>query len=168
MKLEVPYYSQFLDVVDPFWMVRACGAISLKMIAEYHGKHIPEIVAFCKEAYDCGGYDMKNGWVHDYLVMKARELGFNAERKEGLTAVDTLVASLKHGNPVIVSVEKRTLEQVKYHMLVLVGYEERDGVITDFYYHEPESTSRERGQYRTCTAETFLTYWRGKAIFISQ
>jgi uncharacterized protein YvpB len=163
MKLNTPYYSQYLDAPDAFWMLRACGAVSLKMVAEYHGVATPDILSLCTEARERGGYDMANGWVHDYLVMKARELGLQAERKEGLVTTDDIVASLEAGGPVIVSVEKRVLEQTRFHMVVVVGY--GDG---EFIYHEPESTDRERGAYRSCDTDTFMSYWRGKAIFITK
>lgn len=163
MKLTVLYYSQFLDAGDAFWMLRACGAVSLKMVAEYHGITTPDIPTLCIEARDRGGYDMVNGWVHDYIVMKARELGLQADRKEGLTSADDIVAALTAGNPVIVSVEKRVLEQTRFHMIVVIGY--GDG---EFIYHEPESTDRERGAYRSCDTDTFMSYWRGKAIFITK
>ena len=161
--LNVPYYSQFLDVANPFWMVRACGATSLKMVAEYQGKEVPGIIALCDEAKERGGYDMSNGWMHDYLVLRAGELGLKAYRLEGLSDMTEIAASLKESNPVIVSVEKRILEQTKFHMIVIVGCE--DGKVM---YHEPESTDRERGAYRICDEGTFMSYWRGKAIFISQ
>lgn len=163
MKLEVPYYSQFVDVIDPFWMLRACGAASLKMVAEYHGATVPDIVTLCNEAKERGGYDMTNGWVHDYLVTKAQEYGLEAYRKEGLTSLDEITTSLENGNPVIVSVEKRVLEQTRFHMLVLVGHDD-----TTVTYHESESTDKEKGKYRTCTKDVFMNYWRGKAIFISK
>ena len=104
---------------------------------------------------------MNNGWVHDYLVAYATSLGINAYRKEGLTSLDEIYASLLKGDPVIVSVEKRVLEQTRFHMIVIVGYLD-DKII----YHEPESTDREKGQNRICTQETFMEYFRGKAIFI--
>ncbi len=195
MKLNVPYYSQFVDVTDPFWMLRACGAVSLKMVAEYHSAAVPDIVTLCNEARDRGGYDMSNGWIHDYLVMKAKELGLDAHRKEGMTNMDEIIASLDAGNPVIVSVEKRVLEQTRFHLIVLTGLElsadsrgtdaEQRGKNTDdivsqlangyklkatgcIFYHEPESTDKEKGQFRKCDIETFQNYWRGKAIFISK
>jgi hypothetical protein len=163
MKLTVQYYSQFVDIQDPFWMLRACGAACLKMVAESNGATVPDLVTLCNEAKDRGGYDMTNGWVHDYLVTKAKELGLQAERKEGLTNVDDIVAALNAGAPVIVSVEKRVLEQTRFHMVVIVGYE-----TGTFIYHEPESTDKEKGQYRSCSAEAFMNYWRGKAIFVSR
>ena len=163
MKLPVPYYSQYLDINDPFWMLRACGAASLKMIAEYHGVFTPDMTSLCVEARDRGGYDMVNGWVHEYLLTKAKELGLQAERKEGLTSIDDIVAAIAAGNPVIVSVEKRVLEQTRFHMIVIVGFTEGE-----FLYHEPESTDRDRGAYRSCDTDTFMNYWRGKAIFITK
>jgi ABC-type bacteriocin/lantibiotic exporter with double-glycine peptidase domain len=144
-------------------MLRACGAAALKMVAEFHGKEVPDLLSLCNEAKERGGYDMVNGWVHDYLVLKAQELGLHAERKEGLTETDEVFGFLKAGNPVIVSVEKRVLEQRRFHIIVLTGYD--DGKI---FYHESESTDRERGQDRTCDIDTFMTYWRGKAIFLSK
>ena len=75
MKLDVPYYSQFLDIEDSFWMLRACGAVSLAMVVEYEGIILPDILAFCHEARDRGGYHVENGWVHDYLVKKAKDVG---------------------------------------------------------------------------------------------
>lgn len=163
MKLNVPYYSQFVDIVDPFWMLRACGGASLKMVAEFHGTVLPDLVTICNEAKERGGYDMVNGWVHDYLVTKAKELGLQAYRKEGLTDTSQIIESLNNGNPVIVSVEKRVLEQTRFHIIVLTGYDDEK-----FFYHEPESTDKEKGKHRSCTKDVFGSYWRGKAIFISK
>jgi ABC-type bacteriocin/lantibiotic exporter with double-glycine peptidase domain len=162
MKLSVPYYSQFADIQDPFWMLRACGAACLKMVAEFHGKETPDLIALCNEAKERGGYDMENGWVHDYIVKRLEELGLSASRKEGLVGTDEIITSLERGSPVIVSVEKRVLEQTRFHMVLVVGYE--NGM---FIYHESESTNREKGQYRACTDEVFRNYWRGKVIFVT-
>lgn len=174
MKLPVPYYSQFIDIADPFWMLRACGITSLKMIAEFHGKQSTDLLTLCNEAKERGGYDMTNGWVHDYLVTKAQELGLKSYRKEGMTNIDEVIASLEAGNPVIVSVEKRVLEQTRFHMVVLVGHEpktiDNGQVVSDgiFFYHEPESTDKEKGKYRICSYDMFMEYWRGKAIFATK
>ncbi len=173
IKLDVPYYSQFVDLADSFWMLRACGAASLKMVSEFCGASAPDLLTLCEEAKERGGYDMQNGWVHDYMLMKAREFGLQAERKEGLIDTRELLAHLDAGYPVIVSVEKRALEQKRFHMLVIVGYEKEitnnELPVTNyqFYYHEPESTDKEKGKFRVCNEETFLSYFRGKAIFIS-
>ncbi len=172
MKLEVPYYSQFIDIQDSFWMIRACGGLCLKMVAEYHlpvgtpnreGVIVPDILSLCNEAKDRGGYDIQNGWVHDYIVSKAQEFGLKAHRKEGLKDINEITTFLDAGSPVIVSVEKRVLEQTRFHMIVVVGYDNENII-----YHESESTDKEKGQYRKCSKEIFMNYWRGKAIFISK
>jgi len=204
MKLSVPYYSQFVDIQDSFWMLRACGGLCLKMVAEYHlsvdnlsnedGKVVPCILELCNEAKERGGYDMQNGWVHDYLVTKAQELGLQAYRKEGITSLEEIYASLDAGNPVIVSVEKRVLEQTRFHLVVLTGFEQHadsrrldadladntNGIVQELaisyqlpttsclYYHETESTDKEKGKFRSCDESTFLQYFRGKAIFITK
>lgn len=162
MKLSVPYYSQFIDTQDTFWMLRACGITCFKMVVEFYGKETEDIVTLCKEAELRGGYHMTNGWVHDYLVAKAGECGLQARREEGLESLNLLEQSLINGNPVIVSVEKRVLEQTRFHMIVLVGYEN-----DTFLYHEPESTDKEKGKFHTCTKSQLMDYWRGKAIFIT-
>jgi uncharacterized protein YvpB len=163
MRLEVPYYSQFVDIQDPFWMLRACGVASFAMVAKYHGVHVPSLVDLCNEAKDRGGYDMSNGWVHEYLITKAQELGLTAYRREGLTDIKEILQSLDNGDPVIVSVEKRVLEQTRFHLLVVVGYD-----VDTLLYHEPESTNKEKGRYRICSKQIFLEYFRGKALFISK
>lgn len=178
MKLSVPYYSQFVDVQDSFWMLRACGMISLTMVSEFHGVQKGEILTLCEEARTRGGYDIENGWIHDYLVTKAKELGLEAYRKEGLIDVQEIIASLDAGNPVIVSVEKRVLEQKRFHMIVLVGYDTVEASTVSpqgdssstmlLYYHEPESTDKEKGKFRSCDVSTFMQYFRGKAIFIQK
>jgi uncharacterized protein YvpB len=168
-KLDVPYYSQFLDIQDPFWMIRACGAVAFTSVLEYHGKSAPPLLTFCENARERGGYHLENGWVHDYLVDKAKEYGLQAHRMEGLLSLDKIKSSLDAGNPVIVSVEKRVLEQKRFHMIVLTGYiSSHESDITSLYYHESESTTKEKGAHRSCDTETFMKYWRGKAIFITQ
>lgn len=180
MKLDVPYYSQFVDISDSFWMLRACGAVCFKMVVEFHGKDSGDTLDFCNQAKALGGYDMQNGWVHNYLVLQAKEIGLNAHRTEReIPIIDEIIASLTLGNPVIVSVEKRVLEQKRFHMIVITGYEEGEGgnELTEafhikpshgFYYHEPESTDKIKGKDRFCDIETFKQYWRGKAIFITK
>lgn len=168
MKLDVPYYSQFVDIEDPFWMLRGCGACAMKEVFEFYGEVVPDLLTLCKEAQETGGYDMENGWMHAHIVNKAVSYGLKAYRKEGISDVVEILSSLKDGKPVIVSVEKRVLEQTRFHIILLVGFEEHQGNVSQFYYHESESTNKEKGKYRSCSKETFLQFFRGKAIFISK
>lgn len=180
-------------------MLRACGGLCLKMVAEYHlsasgagseGDAVPDILTLCNEAKERGGYHLQNGWVHDYLVTKAQELGLEAHREENITDLSKIKEFLASGNPVIVSVEKRVLEQTRFHMVVLVGFgqsltsrtgadlaDSTSSVSTGtsrltsdayFIYHETESTDKEKGKFRKVSEEQFLEYFRGKAIFVSR
>lgn len=163
MKYSTPYYSQFVDVDDWYWMLRACGAIALKSVLEFHGAQVPGILPLCSEAQDRDGYHSVNGWMHEYLVTKAKEFGLEASRKEGLISFDEIRSHLDLHGPVIVSVEKRVLEQTRFHLIVVTGYDE-----VCVYYNESESTDKAKGEGRSCTHEVFMKYFRGKAIFIQK
>ncbi len=177
-KLSVPYHSQFLEVSDNFWNIRSCGASCIKMILDYQKIESPGVLEIMKLAEFEGGYDMKNGFIHDWAVgyfqknnlHSYRKEAANEEEKEGLLA--EMFISIRKENPVIVSVEKRVLDQKKYHLILVVGYEYENiddmHHIKNVIYHDPESTDKDRGAYRACDVETFMNHWRGKAIFVSR
>lgn len=176
MKLDVPYYSQFLDVNDnPYWMPRACGMTCLKMVLDYHGKKTPTLLEMCEKGKKDGGYG-PSGWFHDYFVKTAEEYGLSSERGEKIGEIlglQKIHDELKSGRPVIVSVSKHTLGQTKFHMVVLTGYEENDGIefperkgqLTGFYFNEPESLSKEQGKDLFVDIKSFKHDWRRMAIF---
>lgn len=138
------------------------------MCLDYFKVDAPNILAIMNGAFSNGGYDITNGFVHDFAVVYFKKLGLEAYRKEELTDTDEIVQALDRDNPVIVSIIKHTLEQQKFHIILLVGYVKGDnGVIEKFIYHEPESTDPERGAYREVDTKTFMENWRGKAIFPS-
>ena len=89
-KLEVPYHSQFLEVPDSFWNIRSCGGACIKMCLDYFyniqekGKvsnniSILEIMKLAKES---GGYDVNNGFVHDFALNYFKENNLESYRKE--------------------------------------------------------------------------------------
>ncbi len=172
MKLIVPYYSQFIDVQDKYWMPRACLPTCLKIILTYHKKSentsLDQLIIDLNEK---GGYG-KSGWFHDHIVEKAKEHGLYAYREEKMNedkGVAEIKKTLDEGNLVIVSVIKFVLGQTKFHTVVLVGYEEKAGAITGFYFHDPESTSDNRNREPFFTdIDTFKRQWRKMAIFIEK
>lgn len=170
MKLAVPNYSQFVDINDPYWMLRACGMMGVYEVINFK-KGITDFDAQkflkdCEKAKEVGGYHLENGWIHDYLVNFAKEFGFNETyRKEGVSDFVEIKRELDHGNPVIVSVEKRVLEQTRFHLLVVVGYEiNEEGVLV--VYHDSECTDKSKGKNRVCNKDVFMEYFRGKMIVI--
>ena len=81
MKLDIPYYSQFLDTDDKYWMPRACGICCLKMVLESYNKKTDDILKMCIAGQAEGGYG-KSGWIHEYLAAIARRHGLKASREE--------------------------------------------------------------------------------------
>ena len=149
-KLEVPYHSQFLEVSDSFWNIRSCGGACIKMCLDYFyniqekGKvsnniSILEIMKLAKES---GGYDVNNGFVHDFALNYFKENNLESYRKEvsKKSILETeenyikrvelekenifnkIVENVDNNNPVIVSIIKNILEQTKYHLILVVGY----------------------------------------------
>jgi len=118
IKLDVPYYSQFTDVKDPYWMPRACGVVCLGMVFAYHTGRDVDIDDLIKKGNESGAYG-PHGWYHDGLVALAKDEGLDAHREEGMKDSEKLIQSLRDGNPVIVSAVKFILGQKKFHMVVL-------------------------------------------------
>ncbi len=169
MKLDVPYYSQFLDVVDKEWMPKSCAIVCLKMILDYYRKGEISLTDLIKKGYENGGYGPL-GWYHDSIVSLAENFGLKARRVEKVDVKDgikDISESLMNGNPVMISAIKRILGQTKFHVVVVTGFKERDGEVVGFYYNDPESTKKEKGQNIFTDINFFIDDWRRMAIFIS-
>jgi len=174
----VPYHSQFLEVENNFWNIRSCGGSCVKMVMDYFKIVTPSILEIMEQMQANGGYDMKNGFVHDAAVQYFKDFDLYSYRKETKTLEEKegllaeIFISLRKDNPCIVSVEKRVLEQTKFHMILIVGYEHdlQDDMhhIKNIIYHDPESTDKDRGAFRVCDIDTFMDFWRGKTIFVSR
>lgn len=174
--LKVPYYSQHRDVKDPEWKERACGVIALKMALDFLGAQTPAPDEFIKRGVAAGAHGQW-GWIHTGLVSLASSFGIAMERKEFRSedahkaqellaqGIDELVASLSSGKPVLISAIKKWFEEKKFHMMVLIGFEMDKGVLTGFYYHDPDALSPEEGKDQFVPIQTFKTYWRRMAIF---
>ena len=187
MKLNVPYYSQFLDVEDKEWMPRSCSVVCLKMVFDYNSIDTNLSIDDLKqEGVIIGEYTI-DGWSHEVLVRLARNHGLHAYRQEFRSQIINLANSiakeskhekklidegmkklteeLRNKRPVIVSINKFTLGQEKSHAVLLTGFEEENGEITGFYYHDPESLNREKAMHLFVDLEIFKKAWRKFAIF---
>ena len=174
VKLDVPYSSQFLDAQDSFWNIRSCGGACIKMVLDYYAsinsdiKSNLSILEIMNTAKETGGYDTENGFIHDWAVKYFKQMGLGSYRQEGLSGFEEIKESLDNNNPVIVSVTKKVLEQNKFHLILIVGYEMETNIlnkggeiVNKVMYHEPESTDVSRGSFRSCDMDTFLAFWRG-------
>lgn len=182
IKLDVPYYSQYLAVKDYQWNISSCMGTCVAMVLEYHtGKKI-DILTFMKKAGEEGGYTRLNGTNHDYVISFFENEGLkswrykNPETKDKLETVDQIIESLRNGNPVIVSITKFVLEQKKFHTVLAIGFKENENKeVTHIYYHEPEATIASvpgdpavGGEGRCCDIDIFKKSWRGRAVFVSK
>ncbi len=176
MKLNVPYYSQKIDVKDTEWKNRACGMICLKMILDFSDKDTPALDELIKIGVEIGAYG-KSGWIHQGLINVATNLNLSIYRKEFKSnnpeesqvllnqGINELLESLENGKPVLVSAVKKFKEPDKFHMVLLVGFEGNKNNLKGFYYHDPDAETVESGKNLVVSIETFQKYWRKMAIF---
>lgn len=168
--LDVPYYSQHIDILDSNWQSRSCGIACLKMVIDFYTKDKRNIMELVKIGIDKGGYSL-SGWRHDTLVEMASELGLLAFRKEyiddEITGLKDVLRFLENGFPVMVSAVKNFSEKDKFHMVLLTGLESEGDEIKGFYYHDPDSPNKEEGKHKFVPIETFKKYWRKMAIYVS-
>lgn len=172
MKLKVPYYSQFIDVKDRYWMPRSCLIACTKMVLDFYGKATDiSLDDLIKKGNDEGGYG-KSGWFHDSIVKLFTEFGLVSHREEKIEIENGLAhikESIDTNEPLIVSIVKDILGQKKFHTVVITGYEEKDGKIIGFYFHDPESTSEDRNREALFVdIEIFKSEWRKMAIFVAK
>lgn len=177
--LDVPYYSQHLDVPDKYWQWRACGITCLKMAMDYYKKRDESLMELIKEGVEKGGY-CEAGWVHEALLSLARDRRFEAFRKEYKSqdpkeqeklvklAIKEKIKSLKNKQPVIVSAVRKFSEEKNFHMVILTGFEKRGGKLLGFYYHDPDAFERSEGMHKFVPIETFKKYWRKMSIYIKE
>lgn len=168
--LEVPYYSQFTDVEDSAWKERACGAVCLKMLLDYLNAGAPTLDELIKEGVAMDGFG-PSGWVHKTLVSLAGKYNVFLECKEfkniyDADAVGELAFSIEEGKPVIISAVRRFSEDKKFHLVVLVGFEEEKGDVMGFYYHDPDYENKKEGSKIFVNIDTFNKKWRRLAIFV--
>ncbi len=176
MLLSVPYYSQYIDVKDPYWQSRACGVVCLKTLLGAQFVKTPSIDEMIRQGESIGAYG-SSGWTHEGLIALACKYYTKLSRAEwrqqdGKTSDELnedgiifLISELRSGRPLMVSTIKNFEVIDKFHMVVLTGFEEEDGKVTGFYYHDPDSHTRAEGVNQFVPLDIFSSAWRRMAIF---
>jgi len=176
MKLEIPFYSQYLDVSDEKWQSKACAVVGIKMILEFNNISI-SADDLIKEADELGGLT-DGGWKHDVLVFLLHNHGVSGYREEfrssdeavsnelGEYGAIKIAQTLDEGNPVQVSLNLGNREG--NHMVLLTGYEMNEEELKGFYYHDPEEKTEDGGSHKFVSMEDFSKSWRNMAIFSSR
>lgn len=165
--LNVPYYSQYLDIEDSLHKLTACGITSAYMALKYYGHKNGNLQNFVEKGKRDGGYS-KSGWVHDYIVSVFTENNILCERKEKMNDGDVLVIRdhIKKGNPVIISMQRFSFDRRIFHMVLLVGIRESvEGNLEGFFYHDPAGLDKKEVSNLFVSIPVFLQYWRRMAIF---
>jgi hypothetical protein len=187
MKKEIPYYSQFLDVLNPDWKNRSCSVVCLKMALDYFApENSPSLDDLIEEGVMIGGYG-EHGWKHPSIALLAHNHGvpayceefrsvtvnihdktFSKSLFEGVmleTGITKIINTLKQGGLVIVSVPRNMQEGGTFHTVLLTGFEEKDGGIEGFYYHDPDAENDSKKD-QWITTQDFGVFWRKMAIFL--
>ncbi len=162
--LDVPYASQYLDVMSNEHKFRACGMTSVYMVLKYFGAADQSLDELITRGEREGGYG-PSGWIHDYLVKMFRDHGFACERRENVREreVTNFRDAIKAGNPVIVSVERVLFDRRDFHIIVLTGVRENTmRELQGFFYHDPGDTREMKHRY--VPISTFYLSWRRMAI----
>lgn len=171
MKLDVPYYSQWLDIDSEHWRPRSCGICALKMTMDFldanSGSPAPDDLIKRALAIP-GAYSPQSGWVHDGLLSLAKQYGFASsfrmEWPEGAGAEDYISGLIAKGIPVIASVQSPS----GGHLTLLTGVREKAGEITGFYMNDPDSRDRLSGKDKFIPIADFLALWKRRIIIIKK
>ncbi len=178
-KLPVPYISQRKAYAEPHWQERTCGLLAL-LSAIYFLKRTssPTPEEFLEKALALGARDPRFGWIHERLLLLAKEEGVVAHRKEYKSkdfdtqiqlkdiAIKEFAQSLDKGVPVIISTHKGWQEEGGFHQVLLAGFKGEKGHPEAFYVHDSDSLSEEEGAYQEIPVEAFKKGFRGLAIFV--
>ena len=182
MILEVPHYSQHLDVHEKKWKRKACAVVCIKMLMDAKSFKTPSIDDLIQEGVSLGAFGV-SGWIHSGLITLASKYNVTlsraewrkSETKTSETLLDEGVGFLsnkiREGSPTMVSIVKyfkpwdSDSRYQKFHIVVLVGIKEKDGNLEGFFYHDPNTQTQGRGKNKFVSLGMFKKSWRRMAIF---
>ena len=152
MKMEVPFYPQKWNLSEwqklgfesfedaKYWEKSSCGILCLKMAIDgflsAQAKPLsPSIAEYIKKGVEIGAYKDSVGWSHNGLARLAKEFGFSADNREGVSPAE-LREALKHQFLSIISIKwdfedyrllkEKILFWKKFggHLALAIGFEE--------------------------------------------
>lgn len=172
--MNVPYYSQRLDIEEEHWRGKACTIANIKMLFDYYSVQTPSLAELIDECFAMGGFG-EHGWIHEKVVQLARNYGLPAYRQEfrssnplheatlGAFGIKKICESVSKQEPVIVSVRNKFTEGGGYHTILLI-----DCDAEGFIFHDSDADRREKGEGQKVDFETFKKHWRNLAIFVEK
>ncbi len=133
---ELPIYSQLLDVTDPAFKSRACGAASLAMVLGACGlENAPSVDEVLARGLELNAYSEGTGWLHRELAAVARSYGVHAHPEDwsgdpAAFAWEHLEDAVARGT-VIVSVAKEFSPSAASHLVALCGLDGGTATVYD-------------------------------------
>ncbi|MDO8555125.1 MAG: C39 family peptidase [bacterium] len=172
--LDVPYYSQWLDVKDPDWQYRSCGVAALKMamlalpsFSEEGDMGLDDLI---KEGLASGAYKLNVGWIHEGLVNMAKKYEFSGSfRKEwaadkSADGINFIIDIISQNIPVIASVKSST----GGHLVLLSGFENVGEKLLGFFMNDPDAKEISLGKNRFINIHDFMDLWKKRIIVIKK
>src|SRR5690606_8315578 len=133
-----------------------------------------------------GGYT-EHGWDHKSLALLSHNHGVPAYAEEfrsvhvDLTSksfspsefeieleqygIQKLIEHLRKGRTAIASIRPGLSSGKSIHTILLIGFEEKDGELKGFFFHDPDAPEAPRNDQFIALPD-FRSYWRKMAIFI--
>lgn len=159
---NVPFYSQFTDIISHNWQKVGCGITSLAMIIDYYKTDAISVNKLLLQGIAIGAYDKNAGWIHSGLIQLSKEYGLDGKtydfsKLNNAKALAQIKEILKDG-PVMASVHYKFDPKSTIPHLVVI-----DGIDKDtIYYNDPASNI---GKKKISTAD-FLKGWKKRLIAI--
>ncbi len=160
------YYSQHLDIKNPFWREKACGIASLLMSMELlkAGKNnLPDLNKLYQVGLNRSSYIKGVGWRHTGLVGLAKIYGFKHSKNFDWFGDKDPILKLKkalQSGPVIASVYSKYEPGRGGHLVVLMSLSTTKAIVLD-----PDSKTRSE-ILRELPADKFLKGWKGRVILV--
>lgn len=160
------------------WACRSCGIASVRMVIDgiraLRGQEpCPCQGEILRRGLTMDAYQPGVGWIHQGLVQLAAEYGVAGMALRGKTMED-LHGELAGGRPCIVSVSPRfsggepredgTPQPTGGHLVVLLGYLEREGALSGFLAHHPSCFAEYNWPEYRVNAERFGASFSGNCI----
>jgi uncharacterized protein YvpB len=74
---DVPFYSQFKDILSAQWQKVGCGVTSLAMIIDYYDPNTVSVNTLLKQGIAAGAYDTNAGWTYAGLIGLSQKYGLD-------------------------------------------------------------------------------------------
>lgn len=165
MSRDLPSYSQLLDVSDPAYQRRACGAASLAMLLGGCSLETPPTVdEVLERGIEFGAYKPGAGWKHREMAALARSFGVHAHNEDwsgdpGWAAWEHLEDAVAR-SPVMASVTKEFSPSEDSHLIVICAMTEDTASVYD-----PFRDSREGIRYEVPVA-FMKEHWTGRILYV--